>query len=260
MVAEDPVRRGLLFAGTENGLYVTLDDGGHWLPLQTNLPHAPVSWIAVQPHFHDLVVATYGRGFWILDDISPLERLDAAALAGRDHLFPPSAAYRFRSTQGITSAPNSAVRAENAVYGAALTYYLSPAVADTGASPDTTHHRPPLKLVILGPGGDTVRVLHAARRPGLNRVWWDLRSNPPTTPRLRTPPPGARWVRVGPDGTRRLVSWDLDLSERGPLVVPGTYTVRLALGDSVQSATLEVRRDPHTTAGDADLHRTASAS
>lgn len=253
MVAEDPVRRGLLFAGTENGLYVTLDDGGHWLPLQTNLPHAPVSWITVQPHFHDLVVATYGRGFWILDDISPLERLDAAALAGRLHLFAPSDAYRFRRTQGITAAPNSAVHAQNAAYGAALTYYLSPAVADTGAAPDTSHHRVPLKLVILGPGGDTVRVLHPARKSGLNRIWWDLRSEPATVPKLRTPPPGAKWVRVGANGTRPLVSWDLDLSERGPLVLPGSYTVRLALGDSVQSATLEVRRDPHTAASDSDL-------
>jgi photosystem II stability/assembly factor-like uncharacterized protein len=83
VVAEDPVRRGLLFAGTENGLYVTLDDGARWLPLQTNLPHAPVSWLMVQPRFHDLVVSTYGRGFYILDDISPLEQLDATVLSSR---------------------------------------------------------------------------------------------------------------------------------------------------------------------------------
>src|SRR5205085_2560299 len=73
VVREDPVRRGMLFAGTESGVYVTFDDGGRWTPLQNNLPHAPISWITVQPHFHDLVVATYGRGIWILDDISPLE-------------------------------------------------------------------------------------------------------------------------------------------------------------------------------------------
>src|SRR5438105_249743 len=66
VVREDPVRRGMLFAGTESGVYVTFDDGGRWTPLQNNLPHAPISWITVQPHFHDLVVATYGRGIWIL--------------------------------------------------------------------------------------------------------------------------------------------------------------------------------------------------
>src|SRR5437899_3618544 len=114
MVAEDPVRRGLLYAGTESGVYVTMDDGAHWLPLQTNLPHAPVSWVAVQPHFHDLVVATYGRGLWILDDVSPLEQLDGATLAGRVRLFAPRPAFRFRSRQGIATAPNSPVPAANA--------------------------------------------------------------------------------------------------------------------------------------------------
>ncbi|PYP72789.1 MAG: hypothetical protein DMD41_08025, partial [Gemmatimonadetes bacterium] len=137
MVAEDPVRRGLLYAGTESGVYVTMDDGAHWLPLQTNLPHAPVSWVAVQPHFHDLVVATYGRGLWILDDVSPLEQLDGATLASRVRLFAPRPAYRFRSRQGIASAPNSAVPTENAPYGAALTYYLSTALADTATQPDS---------------------------------------------------------------------------------------------------------------------------
>ena len=254
MVAEDPVRRGMLFAGTENGLYVTVDDGLHWLPLQTNLPHAPVSWVTVQPRFHDLVVATYGRGFWILDDISPLEQADAAALGGRAHLFAPSAAYRLRATQGITAAPNSAVRTENAATGAALTYYLSSAVADTGASPDTSAaRRISLKLFVLGANGDTVRVLQPGRKPGLNRVLWDLRAAPPAVPRLRTPPPSARWVRVGDDGTRALVTWDLDLSMRGPLVPPGTYSVRLIVGDSAQTESLVVRRDPNSAAGESEI-------
>ncbi|HMA42585.1 MAG TPA: hypothetical protein VKO86_01115 [Gemmatimonadales bacterium] len=262
MVAEDPVRRGMLFAGTENGLYVTLDDGVRWLPLQTNLPHAPVSWVSVQPRFHDLVVATYGRGFWILDDISPLEQVDPTALGRRASLFAPSAAYRFRATQGITAAPNSAVRADNAAFGAALTYYLSSAVADTGAAPptppepaarDTTPHRAVIKLLVLGANGDTVRVLTPERKPGLNRVVWDLRAAPPAVPRLRTAPPDARWVRVGDDGTRPLVTWDLDLSLRGPLVPPGTYTVRLVVGDSAQSQSLVVLRDPNTAGSDSDV-------
>src|SRR5439155_6137913 len=99
--------------GTENGVHVTLDDGAHWLPLQTNLPHAPVSWLTVQPHFHDLVVATYGRGVWILDDVSPLEQLQGPALTGGAiqggaALFKPRPAYRFRAQPGIASAPNSA--------------------------------------------------------------------------------------------------------------------------------------------------------
>jgi photosystem II stability/assembly factor-like uncharacterized protein len=256
-VAEDPVRRGLLYAGTEAGLYVTLDDGAHWAALQTNLPHAPVSWIVVQPKFKDLVVATYGRGLWILDDITPLEQMDAAPLAGKAHLFAPRPAYRFRGAQGITDAPNSAVTAENPPYGADLTYYLSSAVADTSQTPDTTRRQRPIRIAILGPQGDTLRVLNGERQPGLNRVWWDLRSAAPAVPRLRTPPSGKSWVRTGTDGTRPLVSWDLDLSLRGPLVLPGTYTVRLRVDDSTYSQPVTVLKDPNTAGSDAEVQAQA---
>ena len=132
------MRRGLLFAGTENGLYVTLDDGANWLALQTNLPHAPVSWIDIQSHFHDLVVSTYGRGFYILDDISPLEQLNAGALASTVTVFAPPSAYRFRDRQGITNAANSAVQAENGPTGVPITYYVSAALADTFSSATNT--------------------------------------------------------------------------------------------------------------------------
>lgn len=289
VVREDPARRGLLFAGTDNGVYVTLDDGANWLPLQTNLPHAPVSWLTVQPHFRDLVVSTYGRGFYIMDDISPLEQLDAAALASRTMLFVPPPAYRLRDQQGVTNAPNSAIQTENAPAGVVLTYFISPALADTttgggpppaggaapsnpicptptpatpGGSPGDSTRRPlkPARIVILDGQGDTVRVLQGERKSGLNRVCWDLRYAAPTTPRLRTPPPGKTWVRVGADGTRPLVTWDLDLSLRGPLVVPGTYTVRLAVttADSTAppvtaSQSVAVLKDPNTTGTDADV-------
>src|SRR5919198_4937249 len=187
VVREDPVRRGLLFAGTENGVYVTLDDGADWLPLQINLPHAPVSWLTVQPHFHDLVVSTYGRGFYILDDISPLEQLDGSTLASPAALFVPPPAYRLRDQQGVSSAPNSAVQAENGPTGAPLTYYVSAALADTitgaaspasatcaaptppapGATPGDSTQRPkkPARVVILDAQGDTVRVLEGPRKP-----------------------------------------------------------------------------------------------
>jgi hypothetical protein len=281
VVREDPVRRGLLFAGTENGLYVTFDDGATWLPLQTNLPRAPVSWVDVQPHFHDLVVSTYGRGFYILDDISPLEQLNASALASNVTVFVPPPAYRFRDRQGITNAPNSAVQAENGPTGVPITYYVSTALADTfssatstprGACPPATPPAPaatpgdsarrpkPARLVILDAQGDTVRVLQGERKRGFNRVCWDLRYSSPATPRLRTSPPGRAFVRVGGDGTRPLVTWDLDLSLRGPLVVPGTYTVRLAVqgmdttaAPATATQTLTVLKDPSTAGTDADV-------
>jgi hypothetical protein len=258
VVKEAPVRRGLVFAGTENGVSVTFDDGARWLPLQTNLPHAPISWITVQPHFHDLVVSTYGRGIWILDDISPLEASEFPALTGGAVLFKPRPAYRFRAQQGNISAPNSAVQVDSIPEGAGLTYYLPAALADTATAADSAHRAKPVKLAILGAAGDTVRVLEGERKPGLNRVWWNLRYTSPTTPKLRTPPPGKSWVRVGADGTRPLVTWDLDLSLRGPLVPPGTYTVRLTLGDSGASRTtvtqtFTVLKDPNTVAADSDV-------
>ena len=283
VVREDPVRRGMLFAGTENGLYLTLDDGASWLPLQANLPHAPISWVDVQPHFHDLVVATYGRGFYILDDISPLEQLGSspASAASKLALFTPPPAYRFRDQQGLTNAPNSAVQAENAPAGVPITYYVGPQLAvDTTAPPpvtaadttrarasgaaapaDSTRRPKPAKLVIRDARGDTVRVLQGDRKLGFNRIWWDLRATAPATPRLRTPPPGKTWVRVGGDGTRPLVTWDLDLSLRGPLVLPGTYTVDVVVEDTARSAgpspstasqPVTVVKDPNTTGTDAD--------
>src|SRR6266496_5604767 len=75
VVREDPVRRRLIYLGTESGLFVSFDDGESWQPLQTSLPHAPVYWLVIQDHFNDLVVSTYGRGFWILDDLTPLQQL-----------------------------------------------------------------------------------------------------------------------------------------------------------------------------------------
>lgn len=285
VIAEDPVRRGLLFAGTENGLYVTFDDGATWQPFQANLPHAPVSWVTVQPHFHDLVVATYGRGFYILDDVSPLEQLDGAALASKVSLFVPPPAYRFRDQQGVAGVPNSAVQAENAPNGVPLTYYVATALGDTtastssappatcpsptpgggGAAPgDSGRRLRPARLVILDAAGDTVRVLQGERRPGFNRVCWDLRYTAPATPRLRTSPPGKAFVRVGADGTRPLVTWDLDLSLRGPLVLPGTYTVRLSVPAADSGAapltatqTITVLKDPNTRGTDADIQAQA---
>ena len=265
VVREDPSRAGMLYAGTENGVYLTVDDGAHWLPLQTNLPHAPVSWLTVQPHARDLVVATYGRGAWILEDISPLEQLEPATLASTAFLFTPRPAYRFRPQQGVASAPNSAVEPDTFPYGADVTYYVSPSVADTSVPPDTTHRLKPARIVILGPKGDTVRALEGERRPGLNRVWWDLRYTAPTVPKLRTPPPGKPFVRVGPDGTRPLVTWDLDLSLRGPLAPPGTYTVQLTLADTgtgrktavTLTQPLTVLKDPNTAGGDSDVQAQA---
>src|SRR5204862_1122710 len=129
---------------------------------------------------------------------------------------------------------------------------------------DSTRSKKPARIVILDAQRDTVRVLEGARKPGLNRVCWDLRYSSPATPKLRTPPPGRTFVRVGADGTRPLVTWDLDLSVRGPLVSPGAYAVRLEVmpADSTSAPatatqSLTVRKDPNTTGTDADVQAQA---
>ena len=99
-VHEDPVRKGMLFVGTENAIYVSFNDGKNWLPIQNNLPHAPVHHMVVQQHFNDLVVGTYGRGFWIMDDITPLQQLTDEVLKSDAFLFKPRPAYRLNAVMG----------------------------------------------------------------------------------------------------------------------------------------------------------------
>src|SRR2546423_572818 len=124
-VREDPVRRGMVYAGSENGVWFSLDDGANWQPLQNNLPHAPVSWLVVQPHVNDLVISTYGRGFWILDDVAAIRNLDRAVSGTqRAAMLPLRDAYRFRKVQNRHSAPNSLVGGEDPPYGAAVNVFV----------------------------------------------------------------------------------------------------------------------------------------
>src|SRR5439155_6069370 len=110
-IAEDPNKKGLLFAGTGHGFYYSTDDGGHWRELQTGLPRAPVSWVVVQKQFHDVVVSTYGRGLYILDDITPLEQ-GGPTTTEAARLFPPRPTYRWtrRGRAAINFALNAAPR------------------------------------------------------------------------------------------------------------------------------------------------------
>ena len=234
-VREDPVRRGLLYLGTENAIYVSFDDGDNWQPLQTNLPAAPVYWITVQEHFNDLVIATYGRGFWILDDLAPLQQL-APALASDAHLFPPRAAYRFREITSEASVANDPTAGVNPPYGAAINYYLKASAAG------------PVTLTILDAQGQTVRSLTAPRGAGVNRVNWDLQYAPSKSVTLRTSPLYAPDIVVGPDGTRPGGGGGLSI-----LAPPGTYTVRLSVGGKDFTQKLEVRKDPNSSATEAEI-------
>ncbi len=145
VIQEDPVRRGLLYLGTENAIYVSFDDGENWQPLQNDLPHAPVSGIVVQEHFNDLVISTYGRGFYILDDITPLQQLTPQVLSSDMHLFPPRAAYRFRPITAPSTTYDDPTVGENPKYGASINYYFKAPPAG------------PVTLSILDGKGQVVR-------------------------------------------------------------------------------------------------------
>ena len=239
-VREDPVRPGLLYVGTENALYVSFNDGTTWQPLQTNLPHAPVHWLEIQEHFNDLVVATYGRGFWILDDITPLQQLTPEVLRSSAHLFELRPAYRFLTKpvlpfyMGEERDPASTV-GHNPPYGASINYYLS-----REAEADVT-------LTILDGRGETIRELDGTTEPGINRVWWDLRYEGSDQPRLRTSPVDRPDVGLGLEGWRPLPGAGFG-PEGGirPLVAPGTYTVRLSVENQEFTRPLTVRKDPNS--------------
>ena len=237
VVREDPVRRGLLYLGTESSLYVSLDDGDSWQPLQTNLPHAPVYWLAVQEHFNDLVVSTYGRGFWILDDVTPLQQMTADVLAAGVHLFKPRPAYRFRQVTAPMAMSDDPTAGRNPPYGAAINYSLKSA--------------PPgdVTLTILDASGQTVRTLQGTKHVGINRVVWNLENDSTRAARLRTPPTYAPEVRPGPEGWRAAPG----IARMTVLMPPGTYAVRLKVGDRELTQPLVVRKDPNSGGNDEEV-------
>ncbi|SPE24608.1 Glycosyl hydrolase, BNR repeat-containing protein [Candidatus Sulfopaludibacter sp. SbA6] len=236
-IREDPVRQGLLFVGTENGLYVSFNDGRSWQPLQANLPHAPVYWIAMQEHFHDMVLATYGRGFWILDDLTPLEQLAPDTANAGAVLFAPRDAYRFRTAAQPESMTYDATIGQNPPYGASINYYLTSAPAG-GA-----------RITIVDASGRTVRTMAGPAQPGINRLWWDLRFSPTKPLRLRTKPLYAPEITMGPDGYRPAPAGQ----PMALLAPPGTYTVRLLVDGREYSKLLKVIKDPHSNGTEGDI-------
>lgn len=274
VLRESPHRQGLLFAGTENALYVSFDDGARWQPLQSKLPHAPVHWLTVQEHFHDLVVGTYGRGFWILDDLTALEQLDDAVRARAAHLFAPRPAYRFREVAQPALAPLGTSAGQNPPYGAIIQYWLkqAPPVDDeAGAAPEPgvseaqrerwlreRAKQTPVRIDVFDAAGTRVRTLRGTNRAGVNRVVWDLRHEPTLDVRLRTTPPDNPHVweekRFRGARERGVFYYGLRDIKQGPLVAPGTYTLKLTVdGREAPAQSLVVLKDPNSAGSDADV-------
>ncbi len=253
-IREDPVRKGLLFAGTENAVWISFDDGDHWQSLQLNLPHTSMRdlWI----HDNDLIVATHGRAFWILDDMTPLREL-SASLAANDHLFTPAPVYRIqRDTNTDTPLPPDEPAAENPPDGAIIDYYL----ANTSSAPVT--------LEILNANGKLVRKFSSDDKPpaseaelkkqliplywlrpfqalsagaGMHRWVWGLHYPAPDSPRHSYP------ISATPHDTPR--------HPLGPTVLPGSYTARLMVNGKSYSARFTVKMDPRVKISNADLQK-----
>jgi len=244
VVREDPKRKGLLYAGTENAVHVSLDDGGNWVPLQSDLPHAPVHWIDVQSHFDDLIVGTYGRGIYILDDLTPLQQLTPELMGRASHLFAPRVAYRFRTQNRRDLALGGPTRGENPPYGAMVNYWLS-------GSPKS------VEVTVQDAQGRLIRRLRPSRNAGLNRTAWDLRYEPTREVELRTTPPTNPHVweekRFVGSETRPILYYGINQTRLGPLVVPGTYAVKLVVDGREQTQELEVVKDPNTTGTAAEI-------
>ena len=234
-IHEDPVRPGLLYLGTENAVYVSFNDGEVWQTLQANMPASPMYGLVVQEHFNDLVVGTYGRGFWILDDITPLQQLTADVVASSSHLFEPRDAYRLRGQTRARGMPNDLTAGDNPSYGASLNYWLDAAPAD-GAT-----------LTIADASGRVVRTLEGPAQPGINRIWWDLRDDASTQIKLRTTPTYADWVDI-PDA-----GWRSGGQRLSMLVAPGTYTVTLRANGQSQSQEFDVLKDPGSEGTEASI-------
>ncbi|HLY60599.1 MAG TPA: hypothetical protein VKV95_07510 [Terriglobia bacterium] len=244
VVREDPVRKGLLYAGTETGVYVSFDDGDSWQPLQLNMPTASVRDIIV--HQDDLVIATHGRSIWILDDVTPLRQLNSEVHNSSAWLVKPQTALRVRTTsfEGTPQPPEEPV-GENPPSGAIIDYYLNSKPAA------------PVTLEILDSGGKLVRRYSSDEKPpGVNPRTLDIPMywiHP--APVLSAEPGMHRWVwdahyASTSAPSRRAAAFG---GGTGPWAPPGSYTLQLTVDGKTYSQPLTLMMDPRVKTSSTDL-------
>jgi hypothetical protein len=240
-VREDPIKRGILFAGTERAVYFSLDDGDQWQSLRLNMPASSIRDLVI--HDDDIVVGTHGRSFWILDDMTPLRQIDARSSTADAVLFKPKPTYRFRRNKNTdTPLPPEEPAGRNPPDGAIINYHLG---ADA---------RTPVVLDILDGSGRLVRSFSSADsvepietnlnvptywiRPrqrvavtrGTHRFVWDLHYPPPKV--------------LAHEYPISAIFGDTPRHPLGPAVLPGTYTVRLSANGRSYSQPLTIKMDP----------------
>jgi photosystem II stability/assembly factor-like uncharacterized protein len=249
-VREDPKRKGLLFAGTEREVYVSFDDGDHWQSLRLNMPPSSVRDIIVKDD--DLVAATHGRGFWILDDITPLRQLAPAVANAAAFLFKPQTATRVRwDMNPDTPLPPDEPAGENPPDGAIVDYYLGPAsagavtleISDSGGklvrrySSDDPAPQPDPALAIPSYWVRPPQTL--SNQPGMHRFLWDMHY---------APLPEGR-----PEYPMQAIYHDTPIAPSSPWVMPGNYTLKLTVNGHSYTESLAIKMDPRVHTSPADL-------
>jgi len=239
-VREDPKKRGLLYAGTEMGVFVSFNDGANWRPLQLNLPRAPIHDLIVKND--DLVVATHGRSFWILDDLSPVRQFTDEVVKQDVHLYKPAVAYRMHNSE---EPPKPILVGENPPPGAVIYYYLKEApkgeltieILDSSNKVVRKYSSVKTQELEEPPDPDDKKPEKEIKpEAGLNRFVWDLRY----------------------EGANRVPGyslWEYNNGAKGPLAVPGQYQVRVTVGGKSETVPLELKMDPRVKVEQAELQQ-----
>lgn len=231
VVREDPRNGAVVYAGTETGISVSFDGGARWSDLRLGIPHVPIFDLQVHPRDNDLILGSHGRGFYILDDVTPLQQW-SAAIRSRAYLFAPMPAVRYAEAY-YREHGRGAFVAENKPYGALLSLYLARAPA---AAPKA---KPMVHVRVLDAAGREIDAFDTPVHAGLNRFTWDLRTLPLS---------GERTVQ---DKRPYYIFYPMRIE--GPQVLPGTYTVEVDDGARTLRVPCDVRMDPHHAASAADL-------
>lgn len=228
VVREDPRNPHVLYAGTERGLFVSFDDGSHWTDMRLGLPHLPIYDLQVHPRDNDLIVGSHARGFYILDDLTPLQQFGSEA---QPQLFAPMPAYRY---QGLPYHENGRGEylADNKPYGSLVTLYL-PASTVAGKT------KPSVTVRVVDAKGTELARFTQRVHAGFTRFNWDLQEEPPGGP------------DAAQDRRRSYIFVPLEIS--GPEALPGTYRIEVSGLGLALNAPLKVAADPRSTASAQDL-------